>query len=1116
MLSPLFNPPSGLVAAGETVTIEDATPGAAIYYTVDGSTPTTSSTLYSTALTVDQTTTVMAMAVAPGQMNSSATAANYMVAARADTPVISPAGGTYTFGQSITIMDSSSEATIYYTTDGSTPTADSAVYTTPVFITESATVKAMAIAPNYASSNVANATYMLTPVTSQANEWTWMDGSMTPNCAGRPLCGAPGIYGTLDLTSPTNIPGGRIESASWTDANGHVWIFGGGGIDSYGINGSLNDLWEFDPAADLWTWRGGSGAVPCYTSPCYSAGYAGVYGTLGKIAPGNFPGARWYSATWADKKGTLWLFGGYGYDSVGAVGFLNDLWEFDPARNEWTWVSGSNTGAYIGEDGYGQFGVYGTLGTPAPGNVPGARYGGSAWTDSSGNLWLLGGQGWDAYQEQGTLNDLWEFNPSTNLWTWMGGGKQLQACDSTIGNCGLPGVYGAQGVPAAGNAPGSRVSAAAWSDRNGNLWLFGGNGYDSTGNTGSLNDLWKFNPTTNQWTWVGGSNLAPCNNYSASSGIFGGYFCGNLGTYGTLGVPSVGNIPSGTSGASTWVDSSGNFWLFGGVGLDPSGQFIGRTNVLWEFNPSTGQWVWMGGSTETANCIELTNGGGAVVCGGPAGVYGTEETVSSGNIPGSRLNALSWVDRGGNFWLFSGQETNTDASLVDQNDVWEFQPSAGVLPPAVTPTFHVPGQTSPEPGEFELDPSSGTFAIGTPVTLFNGMANASFYYTTDGSTPTTASTLYTGPISLSVSETVRAIAVASGYPNSGVATATFVVEPQTATPTFSPAPGTYTSAQTVTITDATPGATIQYTTDGVTTLQYQGPITISSTDTLQALASAAGYIDSAVAQATYTINLPPQTAAPPTFSVPAGTYTSAQTVTVADSTAGSIIYYTTNGTTPTTSSAVYSGAITVSSTETIEAIATASGDSSSAVASAAYVITAPPSFSVSGTAITVVAGAATGNASTITLTPSGGFTGAISLSCAITPLAANDPATCSVPSSVTMTGAAAQTTALTVSTTAASSALNQTRRLFWPSAGSAVLAGLVFIGIPSSRRRWQRNLGVFVLLFFITCGVFGCGGGGNSGGGGGNPGTTPGSYTITVTGTSGAIVETGTVTLTVQ
>ena len=165
-----------------------------------------------------------------------------------------------------------------------------------------------------------------------------------------------------------------------------------------------------------------------------------------------------------------------------------------------------------------------------------------------------------------------------------------------------------------------------------------------------------------------------------------------------------------------------------------------------------------------------------------------------------------------------------------------------------------------------------------------------------------------------------------------------------ATPTFSPAAGTYTGTQTVTISDATSGATIYYTTNGTTpsssSTQYTAAISVSASETIKAIAEHCDDTNSAVASAAYTITVPT-----PTFSPAAGTYTSAQTVTISDSTSGATVYYTTNGSTPTTSSAVYSSAITVSATETLEALATHSGDSNSAVGSAAYTIqVATPTF----------------------------------------------------------------------------------------------------------------------------------------------------------------------------
>ena len=154
---------------------------------------------------------------------------------------------------------------------------------------------------------------------------------------------------------------------------------------------------------------------------------------------------------------------------------------------------------------------------------------------------------------------------------------------------------------------------------------------------------------------------------------------------------------------------------------------------------------------------------------------------------------------------------------------------------------------------------------------------------------------------------------------------------------LSPKAGRYKSSQSVTITDTTPGAVIYYTTDGTTpttkSTQYVTAITVSTDETIEAIAVATGYSNSAVAKAIYTI-----VAATPVFSPKAGKYTTSQSVTITDTTSGAVIYYTTDKTTPTTKSTQYTGAITVSATETIKAIAVATGYANSAVATAVYTI----------------------------------------------------------------------------------------------------------------------------------------------------------------------------------
>jgi hypothetical protein len=236
----------------------------------------------------------------------------------------------------------------------------------------------------------------------------------------------------------------------------------------------------------------------------------------------------------------------------------------------------------------------------------------------------------------------------------------------------------------------------------------------------------------------------------------------------------------------------------------------------------------------------------------------------------------------------------------------------------------------------------------------------------------------------------------------------------TATPAFSPAGGTYTSAQSVTISDATNGATIYYTTNGTTpttsSTQYTGPVTVSATETIEAIAVASGYATSAVGTAAYTITT---SAATPTFSPAAGTYTTAQTVTISDATSGATIYYTTNGTTPTTSSTLYNNvAIPVNSTETIKAIAVATGFTQSAVGSATYTIQVPPppDFSVSATPTSQSVAAGGSTTYTVTVGSLYGFGGVVGLSVSGLPAAATPGFN---PSTVTGSG----TSTLTVNTT---------------------------------------------------------------------------------------------------
>jgi len=253
-----------------------------------------------------------------------------------------------------------------------------------------------------------------------------------------------------------------------------------------------------------------------------------------------------------------------------------------------------------------------------------------------------------------------------------------------------------------------------------------------------------------------------------------------------------------------------------------------------------------------------------------------------------------------------------------------------VLTAAETPTF---------------SPAAGVVSSGTTVTISSATAGATIYYTTDGTQPGTSAggstSLYTAPVAITAATTINAIAVASGFANSAVASAVYTLTPA-ATPVFTPPDASVVAAgSTVAISSTTPGAVIYYTTDGTSPLTsasktlYAAPITITAATTINAVATATGFANSAVATAAYTL-LP--FVATPTFTPPAGGVILGTTVTISSTTAGAVIRYTTDGTTPGASSAVYSAPIAINAATTINAIATASGFSDSPVATASYTL----------------------------------------------------------------------------------------------------------------------------------------------------------------------------------
>lgn len=1088
--TPVFSPRPGSYTSVQTVEISDATPGATISYLIDGNTP---AQAYTGPITLQTSHTIQAIASAPGYGNSNITTGQYAVDVPiATAPVFSLPSGNYDATQSVSLSDMTPGAAIFYTTDGSMPTTSSSQFTGAIAVNSSETILAVAVAPGFLNSPVSAAVYNMGTSTSE-NQWTWVGGTNQEN--------SPGVYGTLGVASAANVPGGRDGAASWTDASGKFWLFGGSGVDANGNLGVLNDLWKFDPAARLWTWMGGPSTLPACETWQLPCGQKGIYGTQGTPSTANYPGSRSGGSAWVDSIGHVWLMGGYGADSTGSFNDLNDLWEFNPATGEWTWVKGYSAAIPNYYNGMSTPGVYGLMGVAAPGNMPGGRSGFASWRDSKGRFWLFGGNGQDFTGRRVSLNDLWMFDTQTRNWTWIGGSYYVDPITTY-----QPGSYGPLGVEGEQYSPGSRQGAAGWVDANDNLWMFGG--YAGSAN-GDYNDLWRYNIATNKWAWMGGKNTFECR----FDPVVGFPACTTApNKIGTLGIPGSTDVPGGGNSFQAWTDSKNNFWLFGGISPDVTGQtngfYTGPVNAMWTYLSSINEWRWMGGDTYTSNCSWIVTYFVYPVCLGSPGNFGTLGVSAAANLPPARYRGVNWTDKDGNFWLFSGQITDLSYRNVETNDLWVYRP-ASTLPNAATPII-------------SLMPSNYLNSI--QVQLANGMSNGQIYYTTDGTTPTNASTPYTGVITLNASATLKALGTAAGYKDSNVASASYTIVPVPATPVISLTPGTYSAVQTVTLTDATPNAFIFYSFNFSDPIpgwtQYTGPIVIAKTETLTAVAAvpstanleyagiaypSTGEADSLPASATYVINLP--AAAAPTFSVPGGTYDKAQSVALNDATPGATIYYTLDGSVPTDSSYKYSTPIPISSSRTLQAIATADGYSPSAVAVATYTINLAKDFLISASPAALTIARGQSGQTTIAIVPQNGFTADVSFACSGLPAGVAcvfSPATVSL-------AAGAASTSLTITTPATSAAMREGPKPWWP---APFLAATVLCwGFKARRRLWRVALmlgAVTVALGFVSA----CGGGGSSGPSGG--GTGPVNATVTIMATSGSIQHSTNVSVTIR
>lgn len=331
---------------------------------------------------------------------------------------------------------------------------------------------------------------------------------------------------------------------------------------------------------------------------------------------------------------------------------------------------------------------------------------------------------------------------------------------------------------------------------------------------------------------------------------------------------------------------------------------VGRSPIAWNAgNGSLFAYVWPTSSTIKQFSYDSSTG-----MFNPAGVFKASSFSGGGALAISSgaggSNPILWAVGG-------GQLHGLNPMDVSQPDYWNSSMRTGdslgttgtwQFPTIANGKVYVPtgsssvvvygvssgGQSVAAP---TFNPPAGTYSSAQSVVISTTTSGAAIRYTTDGTTPTsTTGTLYSGPVNVSTTATLKAIAYESGFTDSPVSSAAYTIQ-SASTPTATPTPRP------------------------------------SPTPTAAATATATGV---------------PVVSAP-TFNPPAGTYTSARSVAISTTTAGAAIRYTTDGSTPTASTGIlYSGPVTVSVTTTVKAIAYESGFANSPVSSASYIIRRRP------------------------------------------------------------------------------------------------------------------------------------------------------------------------------
>ena len=827
--TPTFSPAAGTYTSPQNVTIKCSTSGATIKYTLDGSTPTSISPTYSNPIFLNATTTVKAFAFASRYRDSDVASRTYTInLPKVATPTFNPPAGTYYSAQSVVIQCTTQGATIRYTTNGGEPSTSSLVYSSPIQVSTTTTLKAKAFKTDWLDSNTASATYNIkvaTPTFSPAGGTYSSPQSVTIQCA---TIGATIRYttdGSIPSSSSPVFSGSVIVGSS---ATVRAKAFNNGMLDSdianatYIINIPIVATPTFSPA-------GGT-----YSSPQNVTIHSATIGaTIRYTTDGSEP-----SSSSPIFSGSIMISSSA---TVRAKAFKSGMLDSNTASS-----------TYI-------------INLPKV-TTPTFNPGGGTYNGAQSVALLCNTSGAVIrYTTDGS-----EPSSSSSIYSSP---IQVSSNITLKAKAFKAGMLDSDAASATYIIIVPKVAAPTFNPTGGNYSLFQ-----------SVTLTCATTGATIRYTTDGSDPDLASTVYI---------------------LPILVNVTS-TIKAKAFM-----------TGMTDSDTAM-ATYVINIPKVSTPTFNPGGGSYNSAQNVSIACGTtGATI---RFTVDGSNPVSSSAvhNAPIAVATNMTIKAR-----AFMAGWTDSDIATATYLVI--------ILPPpkVATPTF---------------SPGAGIFVLSATVAVNCSTAGATVRYTTDGSEPSASSTGYSVPILVNSNITVKAKAFKAGMTDSDTATAIYTITiPKVATPTFAPGAGTYSTAQTVSLTCSTASATIRFTIDGSnpssSSAAYSTPIAIATNITVKAEAFVAGWTDSDTASATYVIVvLPPPKVLTPVFNPLGGSYSSSQNVALSCSTVGAMIRYSLDGSDPGSSSAAYSTPIRVNSNTTIKARAFLSGMTDSDTATATYTI----------------------------------------------------------------------------------------------------------------------------------------------------------------------------------